>query len=81
MKYTLLQTITTQTTFVSNQDGSLTAKNVIVKVGIDGAPVGKFIQVDIVPEFNIPATETSATQPAYIEAQAQAYVTATYPNT
>jgi hypothetical protein len=80
MNYTLLDTITQNAKFTANEDGTITAKNVIVKVGIVGAPANKFIQVDVVPEFNIPASTTSANQPAYIDAQAQAYVTATYPN-
>jgi hypothetical protein len=80
MNYTLLQTLTQNAKFTANEDGSIKVTNVIVKVGIVDAPVNKFVQVDIIPEFNIPAGTTSAQQPAYIETQAQAYVTATYPN-
>jgi len=41
----------------------------------------KFIQTDIMPDIILPATETMASAPAYIEAQALAYVAANYPNT
>jgi len=81
MNYTLLETITRNAKFTANQDGSIKATNVIVKVGIVGAPANKFIQVDVVPEFNIPAGTLTSAQEAYINTQAQAYVTATYPNT
>lgn len=81
MQYTLLDTITKMARFKANEDGTIKVQNVIAKIGIVGSPANKFIQNDVVPEFNIPANTTSANQPAYIQAQAQAYVTATYPNT
>lgn len=81
MNFILLNTITNRARFTQNGDGSIKANQVIAQIGIQGAPEGKFIQNDYVPEFNIPATKTSAEQPAYIEAKAQEYVTQNYPNT
>jgi hypothetical protein len=81
MNYTLLNVVTTNAVFTANEDGSVTAKNVIAQIGIVGVPDGKFIQTDRVPAFSIPSSTTTAQQPAYIDAQVQAYVTATYPNT
>lgn len=80
MTYELLNTITRNAKFTPNEDGSIKATGVIAQIIIVGSLTGKFIQTDQVPAFDIPATTTSAQQPAYIEAQAQAYVTATYPN-
>lgn len=81
MQYTLLNTITKNARFKANLDGTVNVQNAIAKIGIVGAPVGKFIQNDQIPEFNIPANTPTSQQEAYIIAQAQAYVTATYPNT
>ena len=81
MNYTLLNSTTRNANFTANEDGSITVSNILVEIGIVGAPDGKFTQSDRVPDFNIPANQTSATQPAYIQAQVQAYVSATYPNT
>jgi len=64
-----------------NQDGTITVTNAQVQIMIVGSPEGKFIQTDVIPPFNIPATETSATQPAYIESIALAYIVSEYPNT
>ncbi len=81
MNYILIGIITRNARFKANQDGSIKVSNVIVRVGIVGAPSEKFIQVDIVPDFNIPAGTLTSQQEAYIETKAQEYVTATYPNT
>lgn len=81
MNFTLLNTITRNAIFKANIDGSIKATGVIAQITIVGSPIGKFIQTDQVPAFDIPSTTTSAQQPAYIDAQVQAYVTATYPNT
>lgn len=80
MTYELLNTITRNATFTANEDGSIKATGVIAQIIIVGSPTGKFIQTDQVPAFNIPAKTTSEEQPAYINTQAQAYVTKTYPN-
>lgn len=81
MEYILLKTGTENALFRANEDGSIKVSGVYVKVGIVGAPEGKFIQADIIPDFDIPADKTSAEQPAYIDSVAQLYVTVTYPNT
>ena len=82
MNYTLLETITKNIRLKANQDGTVTVSNLIVKVGIVGSPAGKFIQVDVVtPDVIIPANTPTSQQEAYLQTQAQAYVTATYPNT
>lgn len=81
MQYTLLETVTRNARFKQNQDGSVNVQNVIAKIGIVGAPVGKFIQCDQIPQFNIPANTQASAQQAYIQTQAQTYVTANYPNT
>lgn len=81
MEYELANVITNNAIFTSNEDGSLTAKGVAVQTKIVGAYEGKFLQTDQMPPFNIPADETSATQPAYIQAQATAFVAEKYPNT
>lgn len=81
MKYVLYACITRNATYQANPDGTLTVTNVIAQVNIVGAPVDKFIQTDVMDPIILPATETMASAPAYIEAQAVAYVAATYPNT
>lgn len=81
MNYELYNTITRNATYVANEDGTMTASNVVAQINIVGAPKDKFIQSDIMPPIVIPSTETMASAPAYIEAQAQAYVTKNYPNT
>lgn len=81
MNYALYATITRNATYMANPDGTLTVTNVIAQINVVGAVADKFIQTDIMPPIILPATETMATAPAYIEAQAQAYVTANYPNT
>lgn len=81
MNYELARVNTQNTRFTSNQDGTITASGVVVFTKIVGAYPDKFLQVDIMSDIIIPATETSATQPAYIEKQASAWVASTYPNT
>lgn len=81
MEYQLAKVNTQNARFTSNQDGTITASGVVVFTKIVGAYPDKFLQVDIMSDIIIPASEISATQPAYIESQANAWVTATYPNT
>lgn len=81
MEYKLSQVFTQNARFTSNEDGTITVKGVVVQTKIVGAYENKFLQVDVMSDIIIPSTETSATQPAYIEKQADAWVTATYPNT
>ena len=81
MNYALYATITRNASYTANVDGTLTVTNVIAQINVVGAVADKFIQTDVMEPIIIPATETMATAPAYIEAAAQAYVTATYPNT
>jgi hypothetical protein len=81
MKYELAKVMTENSTFKSNNDGTITVSNVVVYTKIVDAYPGKFQQVDIMSNIIIPASETSATQPEYIETQATAWVAATYPNT
>lgn len=73
--------ITRNMALTPNQDGTITVTNAQVQIMVVGTPADKFIQTDVIPPFNIPASETSATQPAYIEQVALAYIAATYPNT
>lgn len=80
MTFTLLKVILSNIKLTPNNDGTITANGVIAQVGITGAPANKFIQTDIVPAFSIPATETSASQPAFIQTHVAAYVATTYPN-
>ncbi len=80
MDYTLVETIIRNAKFTSNEDGSVKAINVIARIGIVGSPSGKFIQVDVVPEFDIPAGTLTSEQEAYINKQTQDYVSKTYPN-
>ena len=80
MNYELNGTITTNARFTSNEDGSLKATGVVVKVDIVGAPNGKFIQCDIMPPFDIPKTTVAQDIPASINSQATVYVQTTYPN-
>jgi len=81
MNYVLYNTITRNASYTANADGTLTVKNAIAQINIVGAVADKFIQTDIMPDIILPATETMASAPAYIEAQALAYVAANYPNT
>lgn len=81
MQFTLYNEITANASYQSNEDGSLTATNVIAQVNIVGAPAKKFIQTDIMPPFIIPKTTTAQQMPDYIKAQAVLYVQTTYPNT
>jgi hypothetical protein len=80
MTFNLIKPILTNIKLIPNVDGTITVNGVIAQIGIQGAPANKFIQTDIVPPFSIPATETSATQPAFINAHVAAYVATTYPN-
>ena len=81
MNYEIYGTpITRNATFITNQDGSLRANGVVVQVQIVGAIADKFIQTDIIPAFDIPASTTTANQPAYVEQVALDYISATYPN-
>jgi hypothetical protein len=75
------EAITRNMALKPNPDGTITVTNAQVQIMIVGSPADKFIQTDMIPPFNIPATETTATQPAYIEGVALAYIAATYPNT
>lgn len=81
MNYELASVNTQNSKFKSNEDGTITASGVVVYTKIVGAYEGKFQQVDMMPDIIIPKTETSQTQPAYIEKQAQEWVSKTYPNT
>jgi len=81
MNYALYATITRNASYTANADGTLTVKNAIAQINVVGAVANKFIQTDILPDIILPATETMASAPAYIEGVAQAYVTANYPNT
>ena len=81
MNYALYNVITRNITLNSNADGTLTVTNAIAQINIVGSVANKFIQTDIMPEIIIPANITTQNQPAYIETQAQAYVSANYPNT
>lgn len=81
MNYALYATITRNASYQANNDGTLTVKNAIAQINVVGAVADKFIQTDVMPDIILPATETMATAPAYIEAQALAYVAANYPNT
>jgi hypothetical protein len=81
MNYELSKVNTQNARFTSNEDGTITATGVVVYTKIVGAYPDKFLQVDVMSDIIIPASETSATQPAYIESQAAAWVTSTYPNT
>jgi hypothetical protein len=81
MNYVLYATITRNASYTANADGTLTVKNAIAQINVVGAVADKFIQTDIMPDIILPATETMASAPAYIEAVAQDYVTANYPNT
>ena len=81
MNYVLYNCVTRNATYQANEDGTITATGVIAQSNIVGAPTGKFIQTDVMPPIIIPANQTTATQPAYIEAQAVQYVKDTYPNT
>ena len=80
MNFALYNTITLNATYKANEDGTLTVTNVLVQINIVGSPADKFIQTDTMPPIIVPATETMASAPAYVEAQAQAYVTTNYPN-
>lgn len=81
MKYILKSVNTQNAKFVSNEDGSLTASNVIAVTSIEGAPEGKFTQTDLIPAFSIPAEVSNKDNPAYVQTQAEAYVKKTYPDT
>ncbi len=81
MTYELARVNTQNARFTSNPDGTITASGVVVYTKIVGAYEGKFQQVDMMPDIIIPKTETSETQPAYIESQASEWVKVTYPNT
>lgn len=81
MNYELAKVNTQNARFTSNENGTITASGVVVHTKIVGAYPDKFLQVDIMSDVIIPSTETSATQPAYIESQAAAWVASTYPNT
>jgi hypothetical protein len=81
MNYELARVNTQNTRFTSNEDGTITATGVVVYTKIVGAYPDKFLQVDVMSDIIIPAKETSATQPAYIESQVADWVKSTYPNT
>lgn len=81
MNYELAKVVTQNARFKSNEDGTITASGVVVYTKIVGAYEGKFQQVDMMPDIIIPKTETSETQPAYIEKKAAEWVKGTYPNT
>ena len=81
MEYQLKNVITRNGILKANDDGTITISNVNVEIKIVGAPEGKFIQTDTMSAIVIPATKTTAQQPAYIEEQALAYVATNYPNT
>lgn len=81
MTYTIYGTAITRNMILRpNLDGTLTVTNAQVQIMIVGSPDDKFIQTDVIPTFNIPATETSATQPGYIEQVALNYISSNYPN-
>lgn len=82
MKFQLLDVITANAKYDGQEDGSINATGVVVKIGIVGAPEGKFIQAEKLPDaVSLPANGTNADNLNLIKAAAQAYVIKTYPNT
>lgn len=87
MTYALLNTLDNNINYVHNQDGTITVNNLVVQVGIVGAPTGKFVQTEAITSIGvnafpilIPASMVASDIPAFLQTQAQDYITNTYPN-
>ena len=81
MKYKLVNVITANAGYKQNENGSITTSNVIIHIGIEGSPEGKFIQAEMMTDIILPASGTNEENLNFIKAQAAAYVAAQYPNT
>jgi hypothetical protein len=80
MQFQLINAITANAHFKSNDNGTITVSGVVVQTKIIGSPDNKFIQSDIMSDIIIPADKTSATQPTFIQEEAAKWVALTYPS-
>jgi hypothetical protein len=79
MNYELKNLNLTSTSYVENQDGTITVSNVIVISGVVGDTYG-FSKRDVMPPFLIPVMQSDSIKD-YILSQATSFVQATYPPT
>ena len=80
MKYVLISSDQKTAQASINTDGSIKMSGVRILVGIEGAPEGKFVQVDMV-SFDMPLTIIASEIPTYLDEQIALYVPANYPDT